>query len=39
MCKMKNNNDDIKKLLTASLDEQQAKALFAMGEEAVVLRC
>jgi len=35
MCK-KNNNDDIKKLLTASLDEQQAKALFAMGEEAVV---
>jgi hypothetical protein len=32
----KNDNDDIKKLLTASLDEQQAKAMFAMGEEAVV---
>ena len=36
MCKMKNSNDDIKKLLTASLDEQRAKTLFAMGEEAVV---
>ena len=36
MCKKKNDNDDIKKLLTASLSEEQAKALFAMGEEAVV---
>ena len=36
MCKNEVENNDIKTLLTASLDERQARALYAMGEEAVV---
>ena len=36
MSKNEVENNDMKTLLTASLDEPQARALYAMGEEAVV---
>ena len=36
MSKNEVENNDMKTLLTASLDESQAKAVYAMGEEAVV---
>ena len=36
MSKNEVENNDMKTLLTASLDERQAKAVYAMGEEAVV---
>ena len=36
MSKNEVENNELKQLLTASLDEAKAKALYAMGEEAVV---